>query len=98
MNTEAKKRIYLDNAATTAVDTDILEAAIKYFSIDYGNPSGIYKESRVAKNAIDTARDAVARLINSFPDEIYFTGGGSESDNWALRALLEKSQKAYNHK
>lgn len=95
MNTEAKKRIYLDNAATTAVDTDILEAAIKYFSIDYGNPSGIYKESRVAKNAIDTARDAVAKLINSSPDEIYFTGGGSESDNWALRALLEKSEKKH---
>ena len=95
MNTEAKKRIYLDNAATTAVDTDILEAAIKYFSIDYGNPSGIYKESRVAKNAIDTARDAVAKLINSSPDEIYFSGGGSESDNWALRALLEKSEKKH---
>ena len=95
MNTEAKKRIYLDNAATTAVDIDILESAIKYFSIDYGNPSGIYKESRVAKNAIDIARDAVARLINSSPDEIYFTGGGSESDNWALRALLEKSDKKH---
>ena len=95
MNTEAKKRIYLDNAATTAVDTDILEAAIKYFSIDYGNPSGIYKESRLAKNAIDIARDAVANLINSSPDEIYFTGGGSESDNWALRALLEKSEKKH---
>ena len=95
MNAEIKKRIYLDNAATTAVDIDILESAIKYFSIDYGNPSGIYKESRVAKNAIDIARDAVARLINSSPDEIYFTGGGSESDNWALRALLEKSDKKH---
>jgi len=86
---------YLDNAATTAVDIDILESAIKYFSIDYGNPSGIYKESRVAKNAIDIARDAVAKLINSSPDEIYFSGGGSESDNWALRALLEKSEKKH---
>ena len=95
MNAEMKKRIYLDNAATTAVDIDILESAIKYFTIDYGNPSGIYKESRVAKNAIDTARDAVARLINSSPDEIYFSGGGSESDNWALRALLEKSEKKH---
>ncbi|SKC54526.1 cysteine desulfurase [[Eubacterium] yurii] len=95
MNAEMKKRIYLDNAATTAVDIDILERAIKYFSIDYGNPSGIYKESRVAKNAIDIARDAVARLINSSPDEIYFSGGGSESDNWALRALLEKSEKKH---
>lgn len=95
MNAEMKKRIYLDNAATTAVDIDILESAIKYFSIDYGNPSGIYKESRVAKNAIDIARDAVAKLINSSPDEIYFSGGGSESDNWALRALLEKSEKKH---
>ena len=95
MNAEMKKRIYLDNAATTSVDIDILESAIKYFSIDYGNPSGIYKESRVAKNAIDIARDAVAKLINSSPDEIYFSGGGSESDNWALRALLEKSEKKH---
>ncbi len=95
MNAEMKKRIYLDNAATTAVDIDILESAIKYFSIDYGNPSGIYKESRVAKNAIDIARDAVAKLINSSPDKIYFSGGGSESDNWALRALLEKSEKKH---
>ncbi len=95
MNTETKKRIYLDNAATTAVDNDILEVAIKYFSLDYGNPSGIYKESRVAKNAIDISRDSIAKLINSSPDEIYFTGGGSESDNWALRGLLDKSDKKH---
>ena len=73
MDTKAKKRIYLDNAATTQVDIDILEQTIKYFSVDYGNASGIYKESRVAKNAIDLSRDAVANLINSSPDEIYFT-------------------------
>lgn len=95
MDTKAKKRIYLDNAATTQVDIDILEQTIKYFSVDYGNASGIYKESRVAKNAIDLSRDAVANLINSSPDEIYFTSGGSESDNWALRGLLDKSDKKH---
>ena len=95
MDTKTKKRIYLDNAATTQVDIDILEQTIKYFSVDYGNASGIYKESRVAKNAIDLSRDAVANLINSSPDEIYFTAGGSESDNWALRGLLDKSDKKH---
>lgn len=95
MDTKAKKRIYLDNAATTQVDIDILEQTIKYFSVDYGNASGIYKESRVAKNAIDLSRDAVANLINSSPDEIYFTAGGSESDNWAIRGLLDKSDKKH---
>lgn len=95
MDTKAKKRIYLDNAATTQVDIDILEQTIKYFSVDYGNASGIYKESRVAKNAIDLSRDAVANLINSSPDEIYFTSGGSESDNWALRGLLDKFDKKH---
>lgn len=85
-----ENRIYLDNAATTKVDDDILQEVLPYFNINYGNASGVCKESRIAKKIIDKSRCFVADLINSNEDEIYFTSGGSESDNWAIRGLAEK--------
>ena len=87
------KRIYLDNAATTKVDDDILNEITKYFNIEYANPSSIYKESRTVQNAIDKARSSVAKLINANSDEIYFTSGGTESDNWAIQCVKNKNKK-----
>lgn len=83
------KVIYLDNAATTQVYPEVLEAMNPYFTEYYGNPSAIYTFGGEAKKAVTKARDILAGLINAKSEEIYFTGGGSESDNWALKATAE---------
>ena len=83
------KTIYLDNAATTQVYPEVLETMLPYFTEYYGNPSAIYSFAGEAKRAVDEARKNVAELINARTDDIYFTGGGSESDNWALKATAE---------
>lgn len=88
------KFIYLDNAATTQVHPEVLEAMLPFFTEDYGNPSAFYSFSQSAKKAVDEARQNVANLIGAKSEEIYFTGGGSESDNWAIKATAE----AYQHK
>ena len=80
------KLIYLDNAATTQVYPEVLQEMLPYFSEVYSNPSAIYSFASESKKAVDKARTSVAELINAKTDEIYFTGGGSESDNWALKA------------
>ena len=84
-----KKVIYLDNAATTQVYPEVLEEMLPYFSEIYSNPSAIYSFAGESKKAVDKARTSVAELINAKTDEIYFTGGGSESDNWALKATAD---------
>jgi len=81
--------IYLDNAATTAVRPEVLETMLPWFSEHYGNPSSIHKAGRDAKIAVENARKQVAAAIGALPQEIYFTAGGSESDNWALRGLAD---------
>ena len=78
-------RIYLDNAATTAVSPEVLEAMTPYFCQVYGNPSSIHSTGRDARRAVDAARKQVAAAIGATAPEIYFTAGGSESDNWAIR-------------
>ena len=78
--------IYLDNAATTQVYPEVVDAMLPYFTEHYGNPSAIYSFADEAERAVDHARGEVADLIGAKKDEIYFTGGGSESDNWALKA------------
>lgn len=83
------KLIYLDNAATTQVYPEVLEAMLPYFTEYYGNPSAIYTFGEEGRRAVDKARRTVAELIHAKPEEIYFTGGGSESDNWALKATAE---------
>lgn len=83
------KLIYLDNAATTKVLPAVLDEMLPYFSETYGNPSAVYCFASKAKSAVDKARDSVADLIGAKSEEIYFTGGGSESDNWALKATAE---------
>jgi len=89
-----KKIIYLDNAATTAVKPAVLEAMIPYFTEKFGNPSSIYSISADNKKDITEARETIAKTINTEAENIYFTAGGSESDNWALKATAE----AYGNK
>ncbi|MCM1156637.1 MAG: cysteine desulfurase NifS [Roseburia sp.] len=81
--------IYLDNAATTQVYPEVLEAMTPYFTEYYGNPSAIYTFAGKALKAVNEARAVLAKGIGAAPEEIYFTGGGSESDNWALKAAVE---------
>lgn len=83
------KYIYLDNAATTRVAPEVLEAMMPYFTEDYGNPSSIYSFAGKSKDAVEEARAKIAGILGARPEEIYFTGGGSESDNWALKAAAE---------
>lgn len=83
------KLIYLDNAATTQVYPEVLEAMMPYFTEYYGNPSSIYTFAGEAGKAVSKARETLASAIGAKTEEIYFTGGGSESDNWALKAAVE---------
>ncbi len=79
--------IYADNAATTKLDIDAYEAMKPFLLNDYSNPSQPYSYSRLAKKAIKEAREIIAKCINAKSDEIYFTSGGTESDNWALNGI-----------
>lgn len=81
------KRVYLDYSATTPVKEDVLQAMIPYFTEKYGNASSLYSIGLESKLAIDKAREQVAALIGASPKEIYFTGSGSESDNWVLESV-----------
>lgn len=88
------KTIYLDNAATTSVRPEVLETMLPYFTEIYGNGSSIHTVGRTARKAIENARRQVAQAIGAQPQEIYFTAGGSESDNWAIKcAPLSKPGK-----
>ena len=84
-----KKLIYMDNAATTSVKPEVLDAMLPYFTEKFGNPSSIYSISSENKKAITDAREVIAKTINTTPENIYFTAGGSESDNWALKATAD---------
>ena len=81
--------VYLDNAATTKVRPEVVETMIPFFTENYGNASAIYSVGAKAKEALTNARTKVAELIGANTDEIYFTAGGSEADNWALKATAE---------
>lgn len=82
-----KRIIYADNAATTKLDTDAFEAMKPYLLGEYGNASQPYSFSRAPKKALLEARQMIAQCINAEPDEIYFTSGGTESDNWAIKGV-----------
>jgi len=86
--------IYLDNAATTRTAPEVVEAMLPYFSDCFGNPSSIYGPGSKAKKAVNEARHTIAESLGVKPEEIYFTAGGSEADNWALKATAE----GYEHK
>jgi len=83
------RRIYMDNAATTATRPEVLEAMLPYFTQNYGNPSSIHSFGRDARRAMENARKQVAAALGCEPREVYFTAGGSESDNWAIRCALQ---------
>lgn len=89
--------IYLDNAATTSVSGEVFEAMKPYFCEQYANPSAIYSFAGKSMKAVDEARRRIANLIGAQPDEIYFTAGGSESDNWAVKAAAEAYKKKGKH-
>lgn len=92
------ERIYLDYAATTYVKDEVLEAMKPYYKEHFGNPSSMYETGRYAKNALDQARSDVAKCINAkFNNEVYFTSCGTESDNWALKGVMEANQAKGRH-
>lgn len=92
-----KKTIYLDNAATTKTRPEVVEAMLPYFTEFYGNPSSIYSFSDEPKKAVAAGRETIAKSIGAKTNELYFTGGGSESDNWALKATAEAYKSKGNH-
>ena len=91
------KRIYMDNGATTRVTEPVFEAMKPYFCEIYGNPSSSHNFGYVSRHAVDAAREQVARAINADVNEIYFTGCGTESDNWAVRGAAYENVKKGRH-
>lgn len=94
---EEKRQIYLDNAATTRTAPEVVEAMLPYFSELYGNPSSVYEFSQKSREAVTKAREIIAKSLGARTEEIYFTAGGSESDNWALKAAAEAYRGKGNH-
>src|SRR4249920_1316198 len=82
------ERIYLDNAATTSLDPQVLKAIMHYLKEKFGNPSSIYSYGRESRLAVENARKSVARILNANPAEIFFTSGGTESSNTAIHAAV----------
>jgi len=92
-----KKVIYLDNAATTRTAPEVVEAMLPYFSQHYGNPSSVYALAGESKEAITRSRETIAQALGAKSNEIYFTAGGSEADNWALKAAVEAYESKGKH-
>ena len=92
-----KKTIYLDNAATTKTRPEVVEAMLPYFTEYYGNPSSVYEFATPSKKAIAEARETIAKSLGAKTNEIYFTAGGSESDNWAIKATAEAYESKGKH-
>ncbi|MDX8549015.1 cysteine desulfurase NifS [Methanospirillum sp. J.3.6.1-F.2.7.3] len=93
----SQKTIYMDHSATTATDPAVVEAMLPWYSINYGNPSSLYRLARESRTAIEEAREKVAKAIGAKQDEIFFTSGGTESDNWALKGAALALRKKGNH-
>ena len=91
------KLIYLDHAATTPMGKEVLEAMMPYFSENYGNPSSVYSFAAQNKDVIEEAREKVAEAIGATDREIFFTSGGTESDNWAIQGIAENYKDKGNH-
>ena len=92
-----KKTVYLDYASTTPTDPQILEKMISYFGHEYSNPSSMHTSGRQAKVVIENARKKIAECINANPDEIIFTGSGTESDNMAIKGVAMANKSKGNH-
>jgi cysteine desulfurase len=89
--------IYLDHASTTPTDPEVVTAMLPWFSEEYGNPSTVYSLGLTAASAVQNARESIARTIGAESEEIYFTSGGTESDNWAILGTAEAQQKKGRH-
>lgn len=85
-------KIYMDHAATTYTKQEVLDEMLPYFNKIYGNPSSVHSFGRDARKALDLARERTAKAINADPNEIFFTAGGSESDNWAIKGAALANQ------
>jgi cysteine desulfurase len=97
MNASQARRIYLDHNATTPVHPEVLEAMLPYYKDKFGNPSSIHSFGREVKVALEESREKVAKLINADPGEIYFTSGGTESDNLAVKGTAFENRKKGKH-
>ncbi len=93
----SKKFIYLDNAATTKVDHEVFEAMKPFFEEEYGNPSSAYTFAGKTAGKVEEAREQVAKFLGASPSEIFFTGGGSESDNWAIKGIADSQSAKGKH-
>ena len=91
------KNIYFDNAATTKLDEEVLQEMVPYLKDNYGNASSIYKLGRESKKAVEDSREKIAKVLNCKPNEIYFTAGGSESDNTAIKGIARANKLKGNH-
>lgn len=91
------RQVYLDYSATTQVKKEVLDEMIPYFTEHYGNPSSLYSIAQESKEALELARKRVAKLINADTSEVFFTAGGSESDNWALEGVVDALKDKGNH-
>ena len=91
------EKIYLDNAATTPVRKEVVDAMLPYFTESFGNPSSVYQIAQMNKKAIDDARETIANALGARANEIFFTSGGSEADNWALKGIAYANKAKGNH-
>lgn len=91
------KSVYMDHAATTHVKKEVIEEMLPYFSETFGNPSSVHLFGRNSRKAVERAREQVAKAINAKPEEIYFTSGGTESDNWAIKGTAKTLKSKGNH-
>ncbi len=90
-------KIYLDNAATTPVRKEVVEEMLPYFTESFGNPSSVYQIAQMNKKALDESRETIAKYIGAQTNEIFFTSGGSEADNWAIKGIAEAHKSKGNH-
>ena len=93
----AERIVYMDHSATTATDPEVVKAMLPWFSEGYGNPSSLYRIARESRTAVEEARTRVSKALGALPDEIYFTSGGTEADNWAIKGVAFANRKKGNH-
>jgi cysteine desulfurase len=94
---EQKRSVYMDHAATTPTRPEVVEAMLPYFTERFGNPSSLYAVAREAKEAVEEARGRVAAAIGAKPEEVFFTSGGTEADNWAFKGVATANRKKGDH-